>query len=69
MMAPVVPFAMEKLWGWLGMEDGLWRAGWEAGRRPIPAGRILGTPEILFPRIDEADIQAESERLRRMLED
>jgi methionyl-tRNA synthetase len=68
MLAPVVPFAMEKLWSWLGMEDDLWRAGWAAGRRTIEAGRPLGKPEILFPRIDEDQIQAEVVRLRELLD-
>jgi len=68
MLAPVVPFAMEKLWGWLGMEDDLWRAGWDAGRRPIESGRPLGKPEILFPRLEEGQIQAEIARLRELLD-
>ena len=69
MLAPVVPFAMEKLWGWLGMEADLWRAGWDEARRPIPAGRPLGEPQILFPRLEEAQIQAEIERLRKLVDD
>lgn len=68
MLAPVVPFAMQKLWSWLGMPGDLWREGWAAGRLPIEAGRPLGTPEILFPRIEQEQIQAESERLRRLLD-
>ena len=69
MLAPVTPFAMEKLWSWLGMETDLWQGGWEEGRRPIPAGRDLGAPEILFPRLEEEQIAAEVERLRKLLED
>ena len=69
MLAPVVPFGMEKLWSWLGMESDLWRGGWDEGLRDIPAGRPLGKPEILFPRLDDDLIQAEIERLKKMLED
>ena len=69
MLAPVTPFAMEKVWGWLGMEGELWSGGWEEGLRDIPGGRPLGTPEILFPRIEEEQIQAEVERLQKLLED
>ena len=69
MLAPVVPFGMEKLWSWLGMESDLWRGGWDEGLRNIPAGRPLGKPEILFPRLDDDLIQAEIERLKKMLED
>ncbi len=69
MLAPVVPFGMEKLWSWLGMETDLWNGGWQEGQREIPAGRVLGKPEILFPRLEQEQIQAEIDRLRGMLED
>ena len=69
MLAPVVPFGMQKLWSWLGMETDLWRGGWEEGRREIPSGRQLGTPEILFPRLEQEQIQAEIDRLQGLLED
>jgi hypothetical protein len=64
-----VPFGMEKLWSWLGMESDLWQGGWAEGIRDIPGGRPLGTPEILFPRLDDELIQPEIERLGRMLEE
>jgi methionyl-tRNA synthetase len=69
MLAPVTPFAMEKLWTWLGMETDLWRGGWTEGLEEIPAGRPLGRPEILFPRLDDELIQPEIERLQKMLGD
>ena len=69
MLAPVVPFGMEKLWSWLGMESDLWQGGWTEGCRPLPAGRALGKPEILYPRLDEETVQAEIDRLQEMLED
>jgi methionyl-tRNA synthetase len=69
MLAPVTPFAMEKLWNWLGMETDLWQGGWTEGLREVPAGRQLGKPEILFPRLDDELIQPEIERLQKMLED
>jgi methionyl-tRNA synthetase len=64
MLAPIVPAAAEKVWGWLGMESDLWRGGWQEGLRPIPAGRPLGPPEILFPRIEPQTIAEEQARLR-----
>ncbi|MFT5234300.1 MAG: methionyl-tRNA synthetase, partial [Candidatus Krumholzibacteriia bacterium] len=67
MLAPVVPFAMEKLWAWLGIEADLWSEGWQAGMQPIPGGRKLGQPEILFPRLDDDVIQPEIDRLKNML--
>ena len=67
MLAPVVPFAMDKVWRWLGMEGDLERGGWAEGLRPLEPGRALGQPEILFPRIEEQQIQAEIERLAKLL--
>ena len=69
MLAPVTPFAMEKLWSWLGMESDLWQGGWTEGTRDIPAGRSLGKPEILFPRIEQEQVQEEIDRLNSMLEE
>ncbi|PID80986.1 methionine--tRNA ligase [bacterium DOLZORAL124_64_63] len=69
MLAPVTPFAMEKLWSWLGMESDLWQGGWDEGTRDIPGGRPLGESEILFPRLEEEAIQEEIDKLRAMLED
>ncbi|MFO7652663.1 MAG: methionine--tRNA ligase [Candidatus Krumholzibacteriia bacterium] len=68
MLAPVTPFAMAKVWAWLGMESDLFAGGLAEGRRPLPGGRTLGQPEILFPRLDENAVQAEIERLQRMVE-
>ncbi len=68
MLAPVVPFGMEKLWGWLGMSSDLWTGGWDEGLKEIEPGRALGKPEILFPRLEQDDIKEEIERLNKMLE-
>ena len=68
MLAPVVPFATEKVWAWLGMSGDLHRGGWEEGLRPLPAGRVLGNPEILFPRLEDEAIQAEVDRLARLVD-
>ncbi len=67
MLSPVVPFGMEKLWGWLGMESDLWAGGWEEGNQIIPSGRQLGKQEILFPRFEQEAIQVEIDRLQEML--
>ncbi|MDX2474835.1 MAG: methionine--tRNA ligase [Candidatus Krumholzibacteria bacterium] len=67
MMAPVVPFGMEKLWQWLGMETELWQGGWVEGRQDIPGGRPLGKPVVLFPKFDDEMIQPEIDRLQGML--
>jgi len=66
MMAPVVPFGMEKVWGWLGMETDLHRGGLEEGRKPLPAGRELGRQEILYPRLEDEVIEEQIERLKNL---
>jgi methionyl-tRNA synthetase len=67
MLAPVVPFAMTRLWGWLGMETALFHGAWAEAARDVPAGRKLGQPEILFPRLDPELVQAEIDRLQRLV--
>jgi len=67
MLAPAVPFGMTKLWYWLGMETALFHGAWDEALREIPAGRPLGRPEILFPRLDPELVAAEIERLQRLV--
>ena len=66
MLAPIAPFAAQRVWGWLGMESDLARGGWAEGTRPLPAGRAIGKPEILFPRLEDEQIAPEIERLRNL---
>ncbi len=64
MLAPIAPFAAARVWGWLGMTSDLHRGGWAEGTRPLPPGRAIGRPEILFPRIEDEQIAPEVARLR-----
>lgn len=66
MLAPITPFAAEKVWRWLGMESDQWRGGYAEATRPIPPGRRLGQPEILFPRLEDEQIAPEIGRLRKL---
>jgi methionyl-tRNA synthetase len=68
MLAPVLPFGMTRLWSWLGMENSLFHGAWDEAGRDIPAGRPLGQPEILYPRLDPDKVQAEIDRLERLVE-
>lgn len=67
MLAPVTPFAMEKVWAWLGMSTPLFAGGFDEGLRDLAPGRALGKPEILFPRLDPDVIQAEIDRLNALV--
>lgn len=64
MLAPITPFAAARVWAWLGMTSDLHHGGWAEGTRPLPPGRTIGRPEILFPRIEDEQIAPEIERLR-----
>ena len=66
MLSPITPFAMEKVWGWLGMESDLSQGGLAEARLDLPAGRELGKQEILFPRLDDDLIEKEVERLETL---
>jgi len=68
MLAPITPFAMTRVWSWLGMETDLAVGGWEEGLKPLPAGRSLGQQEILFPRIEDDVIDTEIAKLEKLLE-
>ncbi len=68
-MEPFLPFSAAKLRGMLAMppaERGAWYALREQlfkGRAPLEAGHALGTPELLFEKIDDAVVQKELDRL------
>ncbi len=60
-MEPFMPFMSEKLARILGMGDYEWS---DIARRDlIPAGRTIGQPELLFEKIDDEAIKAQTDRL------
>jgi methionyl-tRNA synthetase len=50
--APYTPFSSDVIHGWLGHEGSLADGGW--ARSEVVAGRPLGEPEVLFPRVELA---------------
>ena len=59
-MEPFMPFMSEKLCRILG----LGKLSWDmVGEKPIEAGSVIGKPELLFEKIDDATIQAQVDRL------
>ena len=59
-MEPFMPFMSEKLCRILG----LGKLSWDmVGEKPIRAGSVIGKPELLFEKIDDATIQAQVDRL------
>jgi methionyl-tRNA synthetase len=51
--APYTPFSSDTIHGWLGHEGTVQDAGW--GRIEVVAGRPLGEPHVLFPKIELPD--------------
>lgn len=63
---PIIPSTAEKVWKMLGYSEGLENLKWdEVLVTLIPPGRCLGVPEILFQRVEDAQIQFEIEQLRK----
>ncbi len=58
---PFLPFMSEKLCSMLGLKDLKWDMIGAA--ELVPAGTKLGTPELLFEKIDDAAIEAQIQRL------
>ncbi len=59
-MEPFMPFMSEKLCRILG----LGKLSWDmVGEKPIQGGSVIGKPELLFEKIDDATIQAQVDRL------
>jgi methionyl-tRNA synthetase len=64
MMAPVVPGASERLWKMLGLPGSVHTQLWDrVADEQLAEGHPLGTPEILFTKIEDAVIEQELSRL------
>lgn len=62
---PLIPTTAEKIWKQLGFQTSIEVEGWEKiSLSQIQAGQELGTPEILFRRIEDAEIEAEIAKLK-----
>jgi methionyl-tRNA synthetase len=60
-LEPFLPFSMEKLRTWLNLGKLTWQ---DAGRTDLLAGgHIINKPELLFEKIEDADIQKQIDKL------
>jgi methionyl-tRNA synthetase len=58
--SPVIPTASQKIWSMLGLSGKVQDVAWtDASSLAIPEGHILGTPEILFTKIEDEVIEQE----------
>jgi len=68
-MHPFLPFSSEKVWRMLALPGSVTSARWaETASARLPAGQRLGTPEILFTKIEDEAIEAEKRKLEEALE-
>jgi len=64
---PIIPETAQKVWHMLGYTTNLQDASWDAiASTLIPEGQSLAEPQILFQRIEDAQIQEEIKKLHTM---
>lgn len=56
-MEPVMPAKMENAWGQLGLEGMAKDSTFQEALVPVRAGQLLGRPEILFSRMEDAAVK------------
>lgn len=64
LMEPLMPFSAAKLWRMLNIKQGLHDQHWDE-LEPLKAGHALADSQILFSKIEDAEIEPEIERLQR----
>ncbi|MFA6373360.1 MAG: methionine--tRNA ligase subunit beta, partial [Methanothrix sp.] len=57
LMQPVMPTKMEAAWKQLGLDGSVAEKSFQEALIPLPEGGLLGTPEILFSRMEEAFVK------------
>lgn len=64
---PIIPASASKVWQMLGFSQNLEQIGWDTiVNRKIPAHQNLLEPQILFPKVEDAQILQEIEKLQKM---
>jgi len=67
---PVLPSGARKIWSMLGLEGSPSDAGWQAaGGLKLGKGHRLGTPEILYTKIEDSAIESEVRTLTTPVSD
>jgi methionyl-tRNA synthetase len=66
LQSPILPFSAQKTWQMLNLGGQVEDQSWDdAGHPSVKPGHRLGKPEILFPKIEDADIERENAKLRK----
>lgn len=68
LMSPTLPFSAARAWRMLGLPGEVTKQVWrKTPIEPFPPHHRLGTPEILFTKIEDKDIAPEQEKLERAI--
>jgi len=66
---PILPFSTAEMWDMLGLDGDVGRQSWEdIGVTGLPGGHKLGTPEVLFQKIDDETIERQEQKLGEVWE-
>lgn len=64
---PVIPGSAEKIWKMLGFKTDISKISWEVAMTgSLPHGQKLNEPEILFRRVEDAEIESEIQKLHSL---
>lgn len=65
--SPIIPFAASRIWSMLRMGGDVEHSIWDqVVKQKLSEGHLLGQPEILFRKIEDAEIDAEIAKLKEM---
>jgi methionyl-tRNA synthetase len=65
--SPILPTSSQKIWKMLGYTTTLAEANWETiAKTPVPAGQKFSETEILFRKVEDAEIEEQIEKLKKM---
>jgi methionyl-tRNA synthetase len=66
--SPIMPHIAQKLWEMLGQKTPLAKQNWDAVlAEKLPAGMPLPKPEVLFKRVEDALIQEQEAKLKKLI--
>lgn len=67
--SPIIPDSAQKIWRMLGFDTELAKENWQKIRSlPHPAHQKIQEPEILFRKVEDAEIEAEIQKLGKKME-
>lgn len=66
--SPVIPTTAQKIWEFLGFQTALEKESWQSvAANNIPNGQELMKPQVLFKRVEDADIENQLEKLKALV--